>query len=308
MHTLCLNEEALLPYYFRHYDAIIDQYYFYDNGSTDKSMELIKENPKAVVQSVEYAGPLKGASVSQFVNNMWKISRGVADWVVMADVDEHLCIEDFKGYLAECDALGITVITAKGYQMVSEDFPETDGRLCDLLQNGIPSSHFSKAIIFNPNAVDEMLFTMGRHTAFPSGKVLYPSKREVKLLHYKYLGFDYTYNRNRYLAEQLYPMDKVNFLERYQWTPQRVRAEFVHLLKHAMNVFTTEMYSPDANQPDEGGYIDFAKALKDSLDLLTEFKQKSRTIQGKYQADMEVLIARIEDLNNQVKHLKSQLP
>ena len=52
LHALCWNEERLLPYFFRHYDDIVDRYYVYNHGSTDRSVELLSES------SQRSAGPL----------------------------------------------------------------------------------------------------------------------------------------------------------------------------------------------------------------------------------------------------------
>ena len=40
-----------------------------------------------------------------------------------------------------------------------------------------------KPQIFNPNAIQEINFTPGRHNAYPTGNVVKPQENEVLLLH-----------------------------------------------------------------------------------------------------------------------------
>lgn len=47
----------------------------------------------------------------------WKESRGIADWVIATDIDEHRYHPDMYRYLAQCRPQGVTIIPALGYQM-----------------------------------------------------------------------------------------------------------------------------------------------------------------------------------------------
>ena len=58
----------------------------------------------------------------------------------------------------------------------------------------------SKFSIFDLNAIGEIAYTPGRHTAAPTGRVRAPSRDEVVNRHYKYLGIDYVHRRNAELG------------------------------------------------------------------------------------------------------------
>ena len=68
----------------------------------------------------------------------WKRSRGSADWVIVIDIDEHLFHPDLTEVLMRYKTLGITIVPALGYQMISEEFPRPDARLCEAHPCGAP--------------------------------------------------------------------------------------------------------------------------------------------------------------------------
>jgi len=77
--------------------------------------------------------------------------------------------------------------------------------------------------IFNPRAITETNFNAGRHVAKPNGKVVWPSFREVLLLHYKQLGIDYVTVRSAELKQGLRPGDlKEKWGKQYQWTGDEI--------------------------------------------------------------------------------------
>ena len=102
----------------------------------------------------------------------WKESRGIADWVIVTDIDEHLYHPDMYNYLAQCRAQGVTIIPGLGYQMLSEQFPEHKTLLCQSLTRGACYPYYSKLNIFSPNEIDAVNYTPGRHTAAPTGHVV----------------------------------------------------------------------------------------------------------------------------------------
>ena len=59
--------------------------------------------------------------------------------------------------------LGITIVPALGYQMVSEEFPRPDALLCETCSHGAPWDIYSKLTFFNPDAITETNYGVGRH-------------------------------------------------------------------------------------------------------------------------------------------------
>ena len=46
LYAICWNEEQILPFFFRHYDEIVDRYVIYDDGSSDRTVDICRVHPK----------------------------------------------------------------------------------------------------------------------------------------------------------------------------------------------------------------------------------------------------------------------
>lgn len=196
LYTTCWNESDMLPFFFRHYDPWIDRYVVFDNGSTDASLDLLREHSRVEVRTFPWSRTDSFVlSQQDLYNSVWKESRGAADWVVMTAIDEHLHVplEPMKDFLMRCANQRVTCVPALGYQMLSEDFPQAHETLCLTRTRGAPWDVMSKLSLFNPNAVEETGYRTGRHKARPQGRIVFPRRDELLLLHYKYLGFERTY-------------------------------------------------------------------------------------------------------------------
>ena len=99
--------------------------------------------------------------------------------------------------------------------MVSEEFPSYDG---DLITNKIKIGSktyepMCKNIIFNPDL--DVQYGIGGHS-FQAINAKYSKERELKLLHYKFLGKDYVKNIYISRAKRLSQFNKQNkFGEHY---------------------------------------------------------------------------------------------
>lgn len=207
LYTICWNEAYLLDFFFRHYDPWIDRYVIYDDGSDDDTAEILQQHPRVEVRrfrrTVEDSFV---ASQKEIQNEVWKESRGKADWVVVTAIDEHLELAgggDQRAYLDACSARGVTLVPAIGYQMVSRRFPHPSWRLASRLTLGAPFAPMNKLSIFNPGAVDEAGFAEGRHRAWAKGALKYPESDRMMLLHYKYMDFERTFRRHQSLKARL---------------------------------------------------------------------------------------------------------
>jgi Glycosyl transferase family 2 len=183
----------MLGFLFRHYDPLVQRFVVYDDGSTDDSLEILRSNPKVEVRPTPpYSDPdsriLSGTSILECC---WKESRGVADWVIVTDIDEHLYHHrDLEGYLKTCKERGVTIIPALGYQMLAEEFPKEGIWLCRSVTMGAPWHKMNKLNIFAPDEIESTNYQPGRHRAALVGNVVAPARDELLLLHYKFLGFD----------------------------------------------------------------------------------------------------------------------
>jgi Glycosyl transferase family 2 len=236
-YSLCWNEARMVPYYLRHYQSIVEQFFLYDDNSTDGSLELFRSHSNVEVQSFANEGDSFVLNSQTFTNQAWKRSRGQADWVIICNIDEHLYHVDLLNYLNRCASQGITVIPTRGYQMLSEIFPTTEYRLCDIITQGMPLKLLDKPLIFNPNAIENINYAVGRHAASPEGDVRYPETAEVKLLHYKYLGIDYLLERHAELKTGLKSQDiRKRWGEQYLWNRKKTEKEFNRVKRNIISV------------------------------------------------------------------------
>jgi hypothetical protein len=213
----------MLPFFFLHYDSIVDRYFVFDNGSTDDSLSLLQSHGRVEMAHFETPGDSFVNEERRLGNSMWQNSD--ADWVIVTDIDEHIYHPDLRGYLERCTEDGITAIESGGFEMVAESFPRGTEPLVEQVTTGMRSFAHNRLCIFNPKAIEETNFNAGRHNAVPTGRVKWPSIREVLLLHYKQLGSDYLVARSAELLTGLRPGDIANkWGVQYTWSAEEIIA------------------------------------------------------------------------------------
>ncbi len=230
----------MIPFFLRHYEPLVERMFIFDNGSTDRSRELLKQSKKVELGQFD-RGDSFNLTHNILTNSCWKQSRGRADWVMIVDIDEFLYHPRLLDYLAECQQSGVTIIHPRGMEMVSADFPH---RVCDLprtVRRGVPSHYMDKLAAFNPDAIDEINYGPGRHTTAPQGRVVYPPKRETKLLHYKHLGSEYFVARMSELRGRRTALDReMGFSIHLERSDEQLRADFVTMLAAANEVIEAD--------------------------------------------------------------------
>jgi glycosyltransferase involved in cell wall biosynthesis len=198
----CWNEMRLLPSFLRYYDPFVDRYYILDDGSSDGSVEFLQKQSKVVLLRSNRGETPFIENSRQFWNTRWKEMRDQADWILPCNIDEFVYHPDLVAYLKRCREEGVTLLPADGYEMVAIKFPAAQGSLCDEVRFGSScrrlagiSSMYDKIMMFDPQAIRDINFSAGRHSADPVGRVVSPRQAQLKLLHYKYLGIDYVVKR-----------------------------------------------------------------------------------------------------------------
>jgi hypothetical protein len=230
----------MLPFFFRHYDPFVDHYVLFDDGSTDSTLSLLAGHPKVEVRPFIWSDMESFALSEQSLSNRcWKESRGSADWVIVTDIDEHLFHPSMLHYLETCSQQGITLVPALGFQMISDDVPSAEETLCQSRFFGAPWKQMMKPSIFKPSEIEEIDFSVGRHTANPIGNVRVPERDEVLLLHYKYLNFEQTHRRHMQLSVKLRPKDiRFGMGHKYGWSRDELRKDWDRTAVDAVDVRT----------------------------------------------------------------------
>lgn len=202
-YIIAWNEEKILPYTLDHYSEFCEKIYVYDNMSTDGSDEIYKKYDK--VKVVKWDTPDKkynDVTLAEMKSNVYKQSRGKADWVIMCDCDEYLYHTNLITQLEVYKEAGITMPKIDGHDMCCETFPVYDGEpLTDKVKIGSETyAPMCKNIIFNPEL--DIKYMPGAHSN-QCPNAVFSDSAELKLLHYKFLGKDYVLERYGNLAEQL---------------------------------------------------------------------------------------------------------
>jgi hypothetical protein len=85
----------MLPhFFFYHYNSIVDHYFIFVNGSTDGSLGMLVSDERISVYNFRTEFESFAETELRLSEEMWKSSRGVADWVLVIDIDEHVYHED----------------------------------------------------------------------------------------------------------------------------------------------------------------------------------------------------------------------
>lgn len=210
-HILSWNEEKILPFTLDYYSTICDKIFVYDNMSNDSSDEIYKKYNKVEVIKWDSNDEINEINYVQIKSEQYKIkSRNCGvDWVIICDCDEFLYHPNLLDKLKEYSEKNITAPKIEGHDMFSETFPIYDGKLItEKIKFGSDVyDPMSKQILVNPNV--DVQYGIGAHN-FQCDNCVSNETAELKLLHYKFIGFDYVLNRYRKSQKRLSEYNKVN--------------------------------------------------------------------------------------------------
>jgi hypothetical protein len=250
-YAVCWNEEHILPHFLAHHRQLFDRIFIVDDGSTDRSLKLLqKELTVSLGHRKRSAGESYIAQNTIFYNHAWKESRGKADWVVVGNLDEFTYAKDLRGYLGECSRKGVTVVPVLGFDMISRATLSPGHQLMRTVQNGAVRPSLCRFAIFNPDAIEEIAYSAGRHKCKPVGEVVIPDRDRVLNLHYKNVGLESTFVRMQAQNRQRTEFDRKHGLGvHYALSWGAFMERWARLEADCLNVF--EWYRLDQSYPGE---------------------------------------------------------
>lgn len=204
LYVLCYNEEKIIVHTLNYYSQFCNKIIVIDNQSTDQSIALATQFKNVEVRTLPSNNQFIEDVLTTSRNNCWKGSK--ADFVIVCDMDELLYDENLIQKLESAKHHHISIPKINGYNMMSENFPDDYSQLItNQVKQGIRTTRFDKKIIFDPKNVKEINYRPGAHLCYP---VFYQSPPatptiELALLHYKYLGKDYLYQKHQRYADRM---------------------------------------------------------------------------------------------------------
>ncbi len=242
LYTFCWNESFIIPFFLRHYLDVVDKITVYDNESDDNSVELLSKHEKVTVKTYKTDGKINVYINTAVRNEMWKESRGKADWVIVIDTDEFLYFPaGLRTVLEMAELENATLVIPEGYDMVSETLPGPGRSILDQVQFGCGSPGFSKPCVFKPDAIQEINFAVGAHSAEPTGNVQISRIPGFQLLHCKYINFEHYAARSKLHAARVDPEEQARGLNvHYIADEQKLRNHFDWILSMARRVVSCQ--------------------------------------------------------------------
>lgn len=208
VYALCYNESKILPHFFNHYkDA--DKIIILDNKSTDNSIEIMEENNVDDIIVFQTNG-FNDLVHCYLKNSFWKDSKGIADFVIVQDMDEFIHFPEhpysIKKGLYELKKKNASYVVCKGYELccTDEEFNNLPSNkpIFDYINKGFYCRNYSKPNLINPNNLEETNWKVGNHVIKPVPDVI-PAKCNILLLHYKHMGIDWELERRKELREKI---------------------------------------------------------------------------------------------------------
>ena len=189
---LCFNESSIIPHTVKHYKKYLPscKITIYDNESTDNSVKIAKELG-CFVESWNSNNIHDEDLQINLRNTIWKNCKD--GWIIMADMDEFLCVTEDE--LKKEILSGVTILNIEGYEMFgeSETLNLSDIDLQEI-KKYTSNNYESKNLCFLRESIIDMNYGPGSHTCNPDGKIVYSSNVYINK-HMNFLGMPYLKNK-----------------------------------------------------------------------------------------------------------------
>ena len=115
-YVVCWNEMDNIPFVVDYWKRFAERVIVYDNGSDDGSVEYLSQYPWIEVRQFKTNGFDDTANMN-IKNSCWKESIGIADFVVVSDLDECLYSPVLESELDYTKANDITICGPRQYAL-----------------------------------------------------------------------------------------------------------------------------------------------------------------------------------------------
>lgn len=249
VYTFCYNEIDILPFVADYWRRFASQVVVYDNQSIDGSREFLKDLDFVDLRTYNTENQLDDIVLKNLKNEVWKESRGKADFVNVCDLDECLFIPDLE-FLRKAKADGIAVVTPKTFNLIDPELPKHDGQLMHLktpryyIETWDGKSHpelhgqiKQKALLFDPMLVEESNYKIGcyRSDFQHGGKAV--TTDEVKCFHLHDVGLVRKIRRYRERAMRMSRSNiDLHLSDFYFESKQKITRDFVETLSESHRI------------------------------------------------------------------------
>jgi len=226
---VCYNESVLLPHTITHYKKYLPscKITIYDNQSTDNSVDIAKSLGCDVIEW-NTQNITNELMLSELKNNCWKhIKDG---WIIMADMDEFLCITE-ENLLKEFNN-GTTILQITGIDMIGESqrLQLTDINLQNI-KKYVDNPYENKFLCFLREKINEMNYDIGSHTIEPIGQIVYSQDTYINK-HMNYLGLIYYSNKMILRYDRSHEMRKKGHDTHYTNSIVDIKIKYMDQLKN----------------------------------------------------------------------------
>lgn len=236
IYTIIYNEERILPFFLDYYSQFASRIIIYDNESTDRSVEIAKSYPRVKgIYSVKTNNRLDDSMYVKIKGSCWK--NDPSDYVMLVDADE-LIYHD-TGVVDYLQRTKYPVYQPIGYNMISDFFPIYGKPITEQIKQGVYDRMYNKPIIFDPKIINRVQYDLGVHSGsfFKDDEIVYPTISELKMLHYKNLGFDYRINRHKMFSKRMSDFNNTTGAGiHYTWDEEKQRQEFNSIFRESRTI------------------------------------------------------------------------
>jgi glycosyltransferase involved in cell wall biosynthesis len=236
--TFLYNEEHILPYFLKHYSQYVNKIVVYNNMSTDKSIEILKDWKECEIEIIDYNtdNQYDEGTLMKLRNNCWKDCD--SDYVIVCDMDELLYHPDLINFIKKQSY--VDYFTPTGYDMIGEEIPtDYTKQIYDIIKVGTKNIGYSKCVLFKRKNVKETNYSAGSHMSSFQGteRLINCTTDELKLLHYKWLSFDYVYDKHTLYGERRSQHSKNNsWGSHYGLSKERMMRDYNELKEQSKTI------------------------------------------------------------------------